>query len=341
MGSKSEKSGPNAIGQILQVAMGYMPAVCLYAAAKFKIADLLAGGSKCVSDLAEASGTNEDALYRSLRALASLGIFKEVAPLRFENTPLSAALRAGVPGSARDAVLWIANPMHCRIFADFAHCVESGGTAIEHVTGRTAFEYLQDHAEDAHAFNNAMTNLSSLFSPPVLDAYDFAEAGTLADIAGGHGFFLAAILKKYPRLRGVLFEMPYLYQAAKENIESLGLAERCDIVAGDFFKEVVRADSYVMKCVIHDWSDDQAVAILKNCAKAMRGNGKVILVELVVTEGDEQSMGKWIDLEMLAMAGGRERSEAEFRDLFARAGLKLERVAPTAGPYSVLEAVKL
>jgi O-methyltransferase domain/Dimerisation domain len=340
MSNKPENSGSNAVGQMLQIATGYMPAVCLYAAAKFKIADLLAGGSKSVSDLAKQSGTNADALYRSLRALASLGIFNEVAPQRFENTPVSATLCTGVPGSARDAVLWIANPMHLRIFADFSHCVESGGTAIEHVTGRTAFEYLQDHAEDAHAFNHAMTNFSSLFSSPVLDAYDFAGAGTVADIAGGHGFFLAAILKKHPGLRGVLFEMPYLHEAAKGNIESLGLADRCDIVAGDFFKEVVPADTYVMKSVIHDWDDEKAIAILKNCARAMRGNGRVILVELVIAGGNEPGMSKWIDLEMLAMAGGRERSETEFRNLFARAGLKLARVVPTACPQCVIEAVK-
>lgn len=337
----NKNTGPNAVGQILQVASGYMPAVALHAATKFKIADLLDSGSKPVTELAEASGTNPDALYRALRALATLEIFNEVAPGRFENTAASEILRTGVPGSARDAVLWLANAMHLRIFADFSYCVETGGTAIEHVTGRTAFEYLQEHAEDAHAFNHAMTNFSSLYSPAVLDAYDFGGTGTLADIAGGHGFFLGAILKKHPGLKGVLFEMPYLYEAAKENIQALGLAGRCDVVTGDFFKEVVPAETYIMKAVIHDWDDEKAIAILRNCAKSMRGNGKVILVELMVAEGNAQSLGKWIDLEMLAMAGGRERSEAEYRGLFARAGLNLTRIVPTKCPYFLVEAQKI
>lgn len=333
---------PALTGQLLQLVTGYMPAVCLHAAAKLKIADLLAGGPKPVSQLArEAQGVHEGALYRILRGLASVGVFSEIAPRTFANTPASDLLRAGVPGSVRDIALWLGNPLHMRVFAETLYSVETGRTALKRVTGFESFDYFKQNPADDEVFNAAMTAFSAQFAPPALEAYDFSGLGTLADIGGGHGFLLGSILQEHPDLRGIVFDQPHVVADAKPRIESLGLASRCEIAPGDFFQAVPPADSYLMKSIIHDWDDDRAVAILKNCAAAMRrSNGKVILLELVVYPGNDPDMGKWIDLEMLLMAGGRERTEAEYAELFSTAGLRLTRVIRTKSPMCVIEAVK-
>jgi len=333
---------PDPRNQILQFATGYMPAICLHTAAKLKIADLLAGGPRPVAELArDAQGVNENALYRVLRALACIGVFTETAPGIFANTETSELLRAGAPGSLREIVLWLANPLHLRVFAEFMHAVQTGGTAIKKATGLEAFDYIPQDAAEHAIFNAAMTNLSAWLIGPVLDEYDFGGLGTLADIGGGHGFLLAAILQKHPGLRGIVFDMPDVVAGAKPRIESLGLVSRCEIAGGDFFQNVPPADSYVMKSIIHDWDDTRSVAILKNCARAMRGaGGKVLLIEFVIDPGNEPGLGKWIDMEMLAMAGGRERTERDFAELFSQAGLRLARIVRTKSPYCVVEAVK-
>jgi hypothetical protein len=333
---------PALTGQLFQIVTGYMPAVCLHAAAELKIADRLATGPKPVSELArEAQGVHEGALYRVLRGLASLGVFREVAHRTFANTSASELLRAGVRGSVRDIVLWLGNPLHLRVFAETLYSIETGATALKKVTGLEAFEYFKQNPAEDKVFNAAMTAFSAQFAPAVLEVYDFGGLGTLADIGGGHGFLLGAILQKHNGLRGIVFDLPHVVADAWPRVESLGLASRCEIASGDFFQAVPPADSYLMKSIIHDWDDARAVAILKNCAAAMRGrNGKVILLDLVVYPGNDPDMGKWIDLEMLLMAGGRERTEEEFAGLFAKAGLRLTRVVRTKSPFCVVEAVK-
>lgn len=335
-------SAPDPRNQILQFATGYMPAICLHTAAKLKIADLLAAGPRPVAELAwGAGGVNENALYRVLRALACIGVFTETAPGIFANTAASELLRAGTPGSLHEIVLWLADPFHLRVFAEFMHSVKTGATAVKKATGFEAFDYLQQDAAEHAVFNAAMTNLSAWLIGPVLEEYDFGGLGTLADIGGGHGFLLAAILQKHPGLRGIVCDLPDVVAGAKPRIDSLGLASRCEIAGGDFFQGVPPADSYVLKSVIHDWDDARSVAILKNCARAMRGSGgKVLLIEFVIDPGNEPSLAKWIDMEMLAMAGGRERTERDFAELFSQAGLRLARVVRTKSPYCVIEAVK-
>lgn len=333
--------GSNFVSDIMQLATGCMSTACLHAAAKLKIADLLASGPKTAAELAGTCGVKEDALYRVLRALASVRVFRETSPRTFVNTPISEQIRSDVAGSARDTVLFIANPLHLRVFGELMHSIESGETAFKRVTGLDAFEFFRQNTEENREFNAAMTSITTGFIGPALAAYDFGESGTLADIGGGHGFLLTAILQKHPGLRGIVFDLPHVVEGAKPRIESSGLASRCEIATGDFFEAVPHADSYVLKSIIHDWDEPRAVTILKNCATAMRGNsGKVILLEFVINPGNEPSMGKWIDLEMLTMAGGRERTEAEFAELFAKAGLRLTRVVRTASPQCVIEAVK-
>jgi hypothetical protein len=330
---------PNSL--LMQLATGYMPAACLYEAARLEIADALDDSSKPVADLARAAGINEDALYRLLRALGGVGIFAEPAPRTFANTPASHLLRKGNPQSIRPMILWIANPFHLRVFAEMGHSVKTGGTALYKHSGLEAFDYFHQDEEMGQVFNAAMTNLSSMFLPTVLEAYDFSGLGTLTDVGGGHGYFLSAILQKTPGLRGVVFDLPHVANGARTMIAAAGVGNRCEIQTGSFFEAVPASDSYVLKSIIHDWDDERAIAILRNCAKGLRApGGKVLLVELLVSAGNSADMAKWIDLEMLAMAGGRERTEAEFAALFAAAGLRLSRVVHTQCPYNVIEAVQ-
>ena len=337
----AQNQGPALFGQIIMLSRGYAPPACLYAAAKLKIADLLVNGPKPISELARASYTNEDALYRTLRALASIDVFRETESRTFANTPLSEAIRSDTPNSARDAVLFISDPLHMNVYGQLTHTLETGETAFKKVSGMGPFEFFQRNDEENKLFNAAMTSISRQFIQPVIDVYDFGESGTLADIGGGHGALLAAVLERHRGLHGIVFDAPYVAEGAKLLIESRGLAQRCQVIGGDFFKSVPSADSYVMKSIIHDWDDARSIAILKNCASAMRGpDGKVILLEMLIGPANEPGLAKWIDIEMLAVAAGRERTASEYEELLLKAGLKLLRVVRTASPLAVIEAVK-
>jgi hypothetical protein len=202
------------------------------------------------------------------------------------------------------------------------------------------FEYFPTDKESNDEFNDAMTSFSSLVIPAVLETYDFSGLGTLCDVAGGHGVVLTSILEKHKGLNGILFDLDHVLAGGRDRIQRVGLASRCQAISGDFFKQVPAADSYVMKHIIHDWDDERSILILQNIRKAMRGEGKVILIESVIPAGNEPHLGKWIDLEMLALPGGKERTEQEYRELFARAGFKMTRVVPNNSPMWVIEAVK-
>jgi hypothetical protein len=338
--SPSAPPAPDPGARLFQALQGYKASAGLHIATRLGIADLLAGGPKPVSELARASATNENALYRLLRALASMGAFSEVAPGSFANTPVSELLRRDAPGSMRDAVLWIADPFHFRLYAEFLHSIRTGETTIRKMTGHGAFEYFDNDPALGAVFHSAMTAISAMALPAVLEAYDFGDSGTLCDVAGGHGLLLTGILRKHAGLRGILFDLPGVVEGARPRIDSLGLASRCEVVGGDFFGSVPAADRYVLKNIIHDWDDEHAARILDNCRRAMHGDGRIVLLEQVIAPGDVPQPAKWLDLDMLALAGGRERTAAEFGELVGQAGLRLARIVPTRSPYCVIEAVK-
>jgi len=240
-------------------------------------------------------------------------------------------------------VLWIADPFHFKIHAELPCALKTGNTVCERVTGFPAFDYLAKDKEESEVFNRAMTNLSAALIPAVLDAYDFSylNGKTLVDVAGGHGYALTAILQKYPQIHGVLFDLEHVVAGAAPGIEDLGLSKRCATASGDFFKAVPAADAYFMKSILHDWDDERALAILQCCCRSGSKNAKVILVETVIAPGNEPHMAKWLDIEMLLLPGGRERTEVEFEELFSKAGFRLTRVLGTKSPVSVIEAQKL
>jgi hypothetical protein len=329
-----------AIQQIFQLTTGFMVSAALGVVAQLGVADHLADGPRSTPDLAARTGANEDALYRVLRALATTGIFTETSSRTFALTPSGALLRSNVPGSMRDMVLWLCDSFHFRVYAEMAHSVRTGETLGDKLLGMPVFEYLQHNPELAARFNNAMTNFSAGIAPAVLEAYDFGGIDVLVDVAGGHGMLLASVLRKYPSMRGILFDVEHVIAGAKAP-EALGVADRCDKVSGDFFKAVPRGgDAYVLKSIIHDWDDEKAGAILRNTRAALEGkpSGKVLLVEAVIKPGNELDLSKLGDLEMMLLPGGRERTEAEFAALFARNGFQLTRVVPTHAPLWVVEA---
>jgi hypothetical protein len=316
-----------------------MASTALYVATRLQVADKLAAGPRPASDLAAATGVNEDALYRMLRALASVGVFEEVSPRQFANNDASKTLISGTPGSTYDMALWISDPLHLRVYAEAMHSVQTGESAVEKAVGIPVFEYFPRNPELSEIFNNAMTSFSAAVIPAALDAFDFSGIGTLVDVAGGHGHVLTSILQRYPGMRGVLFDLDHVIAGAVPRIRQLGLEDRCATTSGDFFKAVPEGgDAYIMKHIIHDWDDERAITILRNIRKAMKPGGRVILLDSVLAPGNGPDFGKLIDIEMMLLPGGRERTEAEFRSLFERAGFTLTRIVPTQSPLSVIEA---
>jgi hypothetical protein len=326
---------------LFQLATGYILSAALQTAVKLGVADQLANGPRSIGELATTTATNEDALYRVLRALAMVGVFEEKDSRRFSLTPLSELLRKDRPG-LHDMALWISSPFHFRVYSNALDAVRTGSPAADKTVGMPAFEYLARDRELSEIFNNAMTSFSAMIVPAVLDAYDFSGIDTLVDVAGGHGAVLTSILQKYPKMRGILMDVDHVIAGAHPKIAALNLQDRCVAVAGDFFKAVPPGgDAYIMKHIIHDWDDERASLILRNIrtALAAKPHGKVILLEAVIQPGSAPDLTKLMDLEMLMMPGGRERNADEFRSLFAKSGFEMTRILPTKSPVNVIEAV--
>ena len=329
----------NPAQQILQLATGYMPSSALFAITSLNVPDFLKTGPQAVSTLAAKTGSNEDALYRILRALSSVGVFYENPARTFALTPISELLCTGQ--RERDMVLWLSDPFHLQVYQEAAHAIHTGETVPEKIFGLPCFDYLAQNKEVSERFNNAMTGFSAMLIGAALDAYDFSwlAGKTLVDVAGGQGMVLTEILRKYPSARGILFDLEQVVAGAKPLIESNGLADRCAVAHGDFFAAVPEGDAYIMKHVIHDWNDEDSLRILRNCRNAIRSDGVLLIVDSVLKPPNEPDPGKLMDLNMLVMAPtGRERTESEFRDLLSKAGFSLTRFIPTAGALSIAES---
>jgi hypothetical protein len=332
----------NPAQQVLQVATGYMASSCLYAAITLNVADHLKDGPLGIAELAKATGANEEALYRVLRLLASLGIFDEVSPRTFALTPAADLLRKDAPGSLRGMAVFLPDPMHYRIYGNVMHSLSTGDPAADFTLGMPVFQYLEKDQAYSQVFNDAMTAMSAPVAGAAIEVYDFSGIGLLVDVAGGHGEVLMSILRACPSVKGILADLGHVVEGAKPRIASAGLSDRMQAVACDFFQSVpAGGDAYIMKHIIHDWDDERASTILKNIATAMgTKKGKVILLESVIAAGNTPDFGKFIDIEMLLFPGGRERTADEFASLFERSGFHLTKIAPTKSPLSVVEAIR-
>jgi hypothetical protein len=326
---------------LLQMMTGYWVSQALYVAAKLGIADLLADGPVDCKDMAAATETHAPSLQRVLRALASVGVFTEVSPGSFALTPLAELLRTETPGSMRALAIMYAEEQY-RAWGELLHSVRTGEMAFDHQFGMGYFEYLAQRPEADRVFNEAMTGWTHQLVGAVVDTYDFSQFETVVDVGGGYGALLAAILRSNPGTRGVLFDLPHVVSSAEELLVAAGVADRCTFAGGDFFAAVpTGGDAFVLSQILHDWDDEHCVAILGQCRRAMPDHSKLLVVELVLPEGDEPFLGKWLDLHMLVLLGGRERTAAEYDALFRAAEFKLARVVPTPPGPSVVEAVPL
>lgn len=322
---------------VQQMINGFRTTQMLYVAARLGIADLLADDPRSVDELAEAASANAGALYRILRGLAAFGVFTEVAPRQFGLTPQAELLRAGHPNSLRPLAIFMGEEPY-RAWGDLLHTAHTGETAFDHVYGEPHFTWLAHHPEASATFNASMSGGSQRAASSILPAYDFAAAETIVDVGGGEGALLAAILRANPGPRGVLFDLDHVVAEARPALAAAGLAERCVTVAGDFFTTPPPAgDLYLLKNIIHDWDDARSLAILRNCAVAMPPGARIVLIELLIEPGNAPSLAKSLDLQMLVMNGGRQRTEEEYRQLYAAAGLRLTRVIPTASEFSLVE----
>lgn len=313
----------------------------IYTVVRLGVADMLGTEPRSAAELARSAGADPRALYRVLRLLAAVGVFEHTEDDTFALNELGACLREGVPGSMRSAVMLFCEEPY-RAAADLLHTVRTGQTAFEHVYGAGHFEYLAAHPDAARTFHQAITELTSLAHEALLRAYDFSKAGTVVDVGGGEGRLLATILKACPGSRGLLYELGPAIAGGRKLITAEGLADRCEVIEGDFFTSVpAGGDLYVLKSVVHDWDDERVVALLQSCRHAMHAGARLLIIERIISGRSGPVHAKVNDIIMLAVTGGQERTEAEYAGLLERAGFSLSSVIFTASGFGLVEAVPI
>lgn len=329
---------PQPSQQLSTLAIGGWITQAIHVAAELGIADLLANGPQTPEHLAARARANSDGLHRVLRALATLGVFKEDAEGRFSLTPLAESLRSDTPMSLRSFAIMAGSEFY-QSWGSLLHSVRTGEPGFQQQFGVPFFQYMTEHPDRHAIYDDAMMVHGIAETEPMLNAYDFSGFRILADLGGGNGRMLAAILNRYPAIEGILFDLPTVAERSRKTLGESGLSARCRFVGGDFFSSVPPADAYVMRHILHDWDDAAAISILRNCRKAMNPEGRILVVETVLPPLNAPCFGKWLDLMML-IVGGRERTGRQYRHLFSQAGLQLSRIIPTAHEVSIIEVVQ-
>jgi hypothetical protein len=325
---------------LVRLLDGFRVTQTICAAVELGVPDLLADGARTSDELAHASGADPSALYRLLRALASLGVLHEADERRFSLTPLGEPLRSDVPGSLSGWVRLTGRDYLWRSWGNFASAVRSGENAFRSLHGTDVWEWRADHPEESAIFDEAMMSLTARANAAIQAAYDFGRFGTVVDVGGGNGKMLASILAAHPATRGILFDQEHVVSGAEPVLQSAGVLDRCDIVAGSFFSSVpAGGDAYVLKWIIHDWEDEESVAILRTCCEAMRPEAVLLVVERDLGPPNENAAAKLSDLNMFVMPGGRERSHEEYAELFRQAGLRHSSTALATSGHAIIEAV--
>jgi hypothetical protein len=332
---------PSPQQQMIRMLGGYWISQALHVAAKLGLADCLKDASRTADDLALSTRTHPQALYRLLRGLASVGVFSEDDQHRFSLTPLADCLRSDIAGSQR-ALAIMTGEEHYQAFGQLLYSVETGQPAFDKLYGMPIFDYLQQHPEQARIFDQGMVGVHGRETAAMLDAYDFSGIRVLADIGGGNGSVIRSMLHSYPAMRGILFDLAGVVERARADIQAAGLEGRCEAKAGSFFESVPGgADAYLLRHIIHDWDDAKALVILQNIHRASGQDDRLLVVESVIPPGNEPHSAKLLDLAMLAIPGGRERTEEEYRDLYRKAGFRLTRIVATNADVSVIEGKKI
>jgi O-methyltransferase domain len=330
---------PPPQAQLMRMSLGYTVPFMLRTAAQLRLADHLAGQPQTAQQLAAITGTHAPALYRLLRTLAANGIFSEDESHRFSLTALAEPLRSGVPGSVRTSILSITGDLFVLPWSKLLYSVQTGQPSFDHHFGVPFFDYLTTHPEEAAMFSDMLMGINSGDAPAIAAAYDFSSYSHVADIGGATGHLLTTVLASHPGPRGTLFDLPHNQAAAGELIQSRGMADRVTFCPGSFFETIPGGcDLYVLSHVIHDWSEEQCLTILGNCHRAMTAGSRLLIIEMVLSEGNAFHPGKALDITMLTLAGGQERTEPEYRALLEKANFQLTRVIPTNSAVSIVEA---
>jgi hypothetical protein len=307
----------------------------VYAAAELGIADLIAAGTTTLEGLARATATRPEALFRVLRLLVSLEVF-DLADGVYGLTPMGQLLRSDGEGSRRAGICMSAR--FSRAWTELPHSLRTGQSGFSKAFGQSMFDYLADRPDEGAMFDALMTGVHGSESGPISAAYDFASFGRVLDIGGGNGSLLIEILRDRPGLEGIVFDRPDVAERARGHIAAAGLEGRCQVVGGNFFESVPEgADCHVLRHIVHDWYDAEALTILGSCRRALPEGGRILVAEAIVPDDNSASIAKTFDVAMLVLAGGMERTEAEYRALFERAGLSVSRIVPTDSPVSLIE----
>lgn len=325
--------------QIMQFILSKWISKPIYVAAELGIADILSDGPKRIDKIAHLSGTHSSTLYRIMRALACLGIFREIDDKTFELTPMAECLKTG---ALRPIARMMHSDWHDRAWDNLLYSVKSGKASFDNAFGMPVFQWFKENPEAENIFNQANAVKAATSHRAIVDSYDFSGIETLVDIGGGIGALMVEVLKSNPAMKGIIAERPTILKEAQKFIEQNELTERCTALECDFFKEIpVNSSAFLMSHILHDWEDEKAIKILKNCHSAMTSDEKIIVVESVVPDNNEFSIAKLLDLEVLVIGGGKERTESEFRLLFESSGFKLSRIVQTRESISIIEGIRL
>ena len=328
----------DAFPALMRLVNGFRVSAAVSAAATLGIADLLIAGPRSSDDLAAATGTHPRSLYRLLRALAAVGVFHEDDERRFALTPMSECLRSDAPVPAGPWAQFLSRPHFWDTWTDLLFSVRTGENAFLHRNGIDVWEYRKRNPEEGLAFDQAMEGLSRSVIADVVRTYDFTRFPTIVDVAGGTGAMLAGILRAHASGRGIVFDQPHVVEGAPKVLAAAGVADRCDIVGGDFFTSVPHGDALILKAILHDWDDKEATAILRRCREAIAPAGTLLVLERVVAPPNQGPEAKFDDLVMHVLPGGMERTLDEFAALFAAAGFRLTNSIPTGTRMNLIEA---
>jgi len=331
-------SAASPLETMFRLITGYWVSQALGTVSELALPDRMADAPRSARELAVEVGCDADALARLMRACAAVGIFQADGDGRFALAPLGHLLRAGVPGSMRDLAIAQTAPGHWLPWGRLREAVRTGKRQTLSALGREIFDHYAHAPAEAAAFTAAMQNLSALVAFEVANVVDLAGARRAVDVGGGEGTLVTALVRANPSLHGVVLDLPHVVAAARAKLEALGLARRVEVVAGDFFRSVPPADVYLLKQVLHDWNDQQCRAILERCAGGLSPGGRLLLVEMVIPDDGHPTAAQLLDLNMLVMLPGRERTRREYADLLGSAGLHLERVLDTRSPFQIIEA---
>jgi O-methyltransferase domain len=338
MNAQSPQTPPPLV--LMQLLFGKQLTYSLSGVARLGIADHMDGKPKPVAEIAAKAGADQASLYRVMRMLASFGVFKEEPERKFALTPVGMLLKSNAPGSLRSMAMMFGEEFSTRAYEHIAECIRTGGDGVTEAYGKHIWEVLAERPRQCETFQQAMTNSTSVAADAIVEAYDFAGIERIADVGGGHGLLLAAILRATPELKGVLFDRPEVVgHVPKERFA--GCEDRIALEAGSFFERVPDGcDAYILKHIIHDWSDEHCRTILGLMRDKLPKHGRVLVCEMVVTDEPGPTPAKLLDIEMLVMTvGGKERTPEEFAALFAASGFRLKRIVPTTRPVAVIEAV--